>query len=184
MLLAVVGLLLVGVGSLAGYLREDVVYKGHASESVARSREDQLRESLVMARGAGWLGSGFGIAASSGSPHSEPPTFGLGREVGNSYLGAVEQLGWAGSVVVFLPVGWTIGAAWRCRRGTAFGPLEWSAALGAVAGLLFANGEAYLLASGSPLMVITWANAVLVTRLDGTRSANTGGALLASPSPR
>lgn len=142
------------LGTVTDWFVQDLVYKG--TGGLLETRAETLAASYEAALQRPILGHGFGNQA-------DPPRSGIGivvttvgsREVGNSYLGLIEQLGVVGlalALALLAALGRDVlDARWRLD------PMHWAVVAGVLlGGLAAAMFEAFLFAPGSLEALVVW----------------------------
>ncbi|MCU1486940.1 MAG: hypothetical protein JWN67_3686 [Actinomycetia bacterium] len=145
---------------------EDLLYKDQRNGDVLSSRRTAFSLTWQSAEHHLIVGRGFGIIATPAELRDEGANVPRGstghREVGNAYLGLLEQLGWLGAGVFGVLALAVLAAVRRAVRGHSPATVTLAAII--VGSLVAANFEAYLFATGAVEALITWSAVVVVVR--------------------
>lgn len=137
----------------------EFVFKGKSGDLLA-SRRGPLETTMDNFEQSPWVGHGFGTSVGFSEGPSEWAVVGLsGREKGNAYAAALEEVGVVGAVVLFAPLLALLAAVRKMSRTRGLlDPIRWRWAVAAwsaaVAGLVNNAAEATLWSPGATFSAV------------------------------
>jgi O-antigen ligase len=154
-------------------LRDDFLYKGHASEGILGSRQGPWEKSINSIKQHPWFGTGYGT-----SPTGEDPGVGFGttsstseteREHGSSYITIAEWVGMVGVLPFFVLLTMTTINVWKVcslmNRTTEVRFYSIPLAMVVLSGFVHASFEDWMFAVGSYLSLFFWVSAFVLADL-------------------